>query len=155
MIPLVGVVVVILVTLGPSIAVARDEITYTLDRNFGTAIGNNIQGTFTLRGSAPASVVNLTVYFNSTEVHFVTGNTISWQFVTNNYSSGVVNITLAGMDDEGTLYKISKDYVFINQSQANSITVVILAVVGVTVAVSVIAKYKYGFGKKNKAAGQH
>ncbi len=149
MIPVIGIAALILVAWAPGLVAAQDEITFSLSRDFGTGIGNNIQGTFTLHGSAPASVVNLTVYFNDTEVHFVTGNTIDWQFVTDNYGLGAVNITLAGIDNQGTLYKVSHDYVFIAASQTN------LIVIGVTVfvAITVIATSALRFrSKKGKPA---
>jgi hypothetical protein len=54
----------------------------SINRNVGIGLGGLIQGTFTLHGSGPEIVQNLTVYFNGNQVHFVTGNTITWQFDT-------------------------------------------------------------------------
>jgi hypothetical protein len=65
----------------------------SINRNVGIGLGGLIQGTFTLHGSGPEIVQNLTVYFNGNQVHFVTGNTITWQFDTANYASGSTNIT--------------------------------------------------------------
>lgn len=151
MIPVICIAALIVMAWAPSLVAAQDEITFSLSRDFGTAFGNNIQGTFSLHGSAPASVVNLTVYFNDTEVHFVTGNTISWQFVTDNYGLGAVNITLAGIDNQGTIYKVSKDYVFIAGGQT---TLILIGAIAFAVIV-IIAKYGWRFrSRKSKPTTQ-
>ena len=102
------------------------------------AFGSNIQGTFTLRGNAPESVENLTVFFNSIQVHFVEGNTVTWQFFTGDYDAGNVNITLLGITDTGLEYTISRDYIFFSEVQTNLITVGIVALVAILIFV------KYG-----------
>ncbi len=71
----------------------QGSLTLSLDRNVGMALGSIIQGTFTLRGSGPENVQNLTVYFNGDEVHFVTGNSIAWQFNTADYPGGLCTTT--------------------------------------------------------------
>jgi hypothetical protein len=116
---------------------AQETLTLTLDRNFGTAIGGLIQGTFTLRSNGPEAVQNLTVYFNGDEVHFVTGNTIAWQFNTGDYASGAMNITLFGVDDLGTTYIASRQVTFLGGAASNIFTIAILSLV----VVAILAKY--------------
>ncbi|MFW9919369.1 MAG: hypothetical protein ACFFED_07205 [Candidatus Thorarchaeota archaeon] len=116
---------------------AQDDISFSLDRNFGTAFGNYVSGTFTLRGSAPDTVENITVFFNDEQVHFAEGNTITWQFMTSNYEAGSVNITLIGVDDTGYEYSTSRDFIFFSEGQTNLITIGVV----VLVAIAIFAKY--------------
>jgi hypothetical protein len=101
------------------------------------ALGSMIQGTFTLHGSGPTNIQNLSVYFNDDQVHFVTGNTITWQFDTANYASGATNITLFGVDDVGGIYSTSQEVVFVGGLASTLLTGGIIAIV----VVAVLAKY--------------
>ena len=116
----------------------QGSLTLVLDRNVGMALGSIIQGTFTLRGSGPESVQNLTVYFNGDEVHFVTGNSIAWQFNTADYPGGSTNITLFGVDDVGARYYATSQVTFIGGVVSTVITIGVIALVAVVVLV------KYG-----------
>jgi hypothetical protein len=115
----------------------QGSLTISLDRNFGTGLGSLIQGTFTLRGSGPEAVQNLTVYFNGEQVHFVTGNTIAWQFNTGDYPSGSTNITLFGVDDVGAIYIASRQVTFLGGAASNIFTFGILALV----VIVILARY--------------
>jgi len=95
-------------------------------------------GTFTLHGSGPDTIQNLTVYFNDVEVHFVTGNTISWQFNTGNYEGGATNITLIGITDTSAPYITTHAVVFIGESLN---TLIYIGIIGL---VSVLFLAKYG-----------
>ena len=115
----------------------QDTLTFSINRNVGMAFGNYISGTYTLTGSGPTSIQNLTVYFNGEQVHFATGNTISWLFDTANYEGGATNVTLVGITDTGTLYDSTQTVVFIGESINTLITIGIIALV----AVLLLAKY--------------
>ncbi|MGY5858313.1 MAG: hypothetical protein RTU63_03010 [Candidatus Thorarchaeota archaeon] len=131
----------------PIIISAQDTLTFSLTRNFGTGLGGSISGTFTLHGSGPDTIQNLTVYFNDVEVHFVTGNTISWQFDTANYEGGTTNITLIGITESGESLTFSQTVNFIGESPSTVITIGIIALVSVLVLI------KYGpmlMSKRNK-----
>lgn len=114
---------------------AQNTLSLSLDRNIGMALGGFIQGAFTLRGSGPAEVQNLTVYFNGEQVHFVTGNTINWQFDTANYPSESTNITLFGLDDEGVTHLGDTQVFFIGGIMSTLITVGVIALVAVLLIV--------------------
>lgn len=118
-------------------ATGQDTLTFSINRNVGMAFGNYISGTYTLQGSGPTSIQNLTVYFNSEQVHFVAGNTIAWQFNTANYDGGSTNVTLVGITDTGVLYDSTQTVVFIADSLNTLITIGIIALVSVLV----LAKY--------------
>jgi hypothetical protein len=115
----------------------QDSLTFTINRNVGTALGNFISGTFTLRGSGPTSIQNLTVYFNDQQVHFVTGNTIAWQFNTANYEGGTTNVTLIGITDTGDTFEATKTVVVLGGEISNLLTIGILAFV----VIVLLAKY--------------
>jgi len=110
---------------------AQNTLSLSLDRNIGMALGGFIQGAFTLLGSGPAEVQNLTAYFNGEQVHFVTGNTINWQFDTANHPSGATNITLFGLDNAGVTYLADTQVFFIGGIMSTLITVGIIALVAV------------------------
>ena len=122
-----------LVTMIPICAIGQGTLTLSIDRNVGMALGSLIQGSFTLRGSGPESVQNLTVYFNSEEVRFVTGNTIAWVFNTGNYPSGPMNITLFGVDDVGGTYSAARQVTFMGAGMVNIIVIVIVGIIVVLV----------------------
>lgn len=122
----------------PLQSTAQESLTLSLDRNVGMHLGSLVQGTFTLRGSGPEAVQNLTVYFNGDEVHFVTGNTIVWQFNTADYPGGSINITLFGVDNVGATYYATRQVTFIGSLVSNAITIGVIALVAVLILV------KYG-----------
>ena len=115
----------------------QDTLTFSVNRNLGLGFFNYISGSFTLRGSGPDTIQNLTVYFNDVEVHFVTGNTIAWQFDTGNYDGGATNITLIGITTSGESLSSSQMVVFIGEALNTMITIGIIALV----AVLLLAKY--------------
>lgn len=131
-------VTVSLVSTLPMNVIGQDTLTFSMNRNMGMGFGSYISGTFTLQGTGPDTIQNLTVYFNEVEVHFVTGNTIIWQFNTGNYESGSTNITLIGIDESGTSHFTSRMFVFIGGALNTLITIGILALV------SVLCLAKYG-----------
>lgn len=125
-----------LLSVFPIGATAQGTLTFSLHRDFGTAFGNSISGTFSLSGSGPDTIQNLTVYFNDTEVDFVEGNSINWQFHTGDYPSGATNITLIGIDNTGETYTASASFVFLSGSTSNTITILIIALTSILVLVA-------------------
>ena len=113
----------------PINAAGQNTLSLSLDRNVGIGLGGLIQGTFTLHGSGPENITSLIVYFNGEEVHSATSNSIAWQFNTADFPSGSTNITLAGWDDQGTLYRGSTDVFFLGGLLSNLITIGILGFV--------------------------
>jgi hypothetical protein len=132
----------LLITVGlfaglPIISVGQGSLNLSLTRNLGIGFGNIIQGAFTLHGSGPVEVQNLTVYFNGEQVHFVTGNTISWQFHTGDYPPGSTNITLFGVDDSGETYSATRNVFILSESMS----AVVIGVIMVFVVVLVVVRY--------------
>ena len=131
----------------PIQASGQESLSLSVDRNVGIGFGNIIQGLFTLRGSGPAEIRNLTVYFNGEQVHFVTGNTISWQFHTGDYTPGSTNITLFGVDDSGGTYSATREVFILSEAMSTVIIGIIMALVVVLVIV------RYGPMLRKKRAG--
>lgn len=126
-----------ILSLMPTTISAQDTLSFSVNRNVGIGFGSYISGTFTLHGSGPDTIQNLTVYFNDVEVHFVTGNSISWLFDTGNYVGGSTNITLIGIDDVGEMHSATHQVVFIGESLYSMVTIGVFALV----AVLLLAKY--------------
>jgi len=122
----------------PMTATGQGTLTLTINRNAGLSFGNFIQGSFTLSGSGSESVQNLTVYFNGEKVHFVIGNTITWEFSTGDYPSGSTNITLFGVDDVGGTYSAYSQVTFMGSETVATIVTVIVALI----AVMALVKYR-------------
>ena len=106
-----------------------------------------IQGTFTLTASGPDDIQNLTVYFNSDEVYFSEGNSLSWQFNTGDYPSGTTNITVIGLDNLGTEYTGNYTVTFLGPLETN---LIIFGIFGLLVIILVI-RYGSHLTKKQKA----
>ena len=134
------------VTCIPLQVASQEPLSMSINRNVGMAFGNYIQGSFTLSGSGPEAVDNLTVFFNGEQVHFVLGNTINWQFNTGDYAPGSMNITLFGIDSSGITYETSRQRYFIGGEVGVLITVGIV----ILVVVLVIAKYGPGLMRMRK-----
>lgn len=138
---------IVMMAMAPPQVAAQETLTFSLTRNFGTGLGSTIEGTFTLVGSGPEAIVGLIVYFNGAEVHEVTGNTISWQFVTSDYPSGPTNITLYGWDDEGESYVTSQQFTFLAETSSNIITIAILGFVVIVLLIRYVPRFM-GRGQK-------
>ena len=137
-----------LIAYAPMQVAAQDDLTLSLTRNIGIGLGGIIQGTFTLHGSGPEEVQNITVYFNGEQVHFANGNTLAWQFNTDDYPAGSTNITLLGVDNTGETYVASTSVMFLSAAMGTAI----FGIVIVVVAVLIIVKYGPMLRKKKRSS---
>jgi len=144
-------IAITMIAISPTQVMAQDTLTFSLARNFGTGLGSNLEGTFTLHGSGPDVIVGLIVYFNGVEVHSVASNTISWQFVTSDYPSGATNITLYGWDDDGGQYVASQQVTFLAETVSNVFTIAILALVVVVILIRYVPRF-LGRGQKKRSS---
>jgi hypothetical protein len=133
---------------GPVKVSAQNDLTLSLTRNLGIGLGGIIQGVFTLHGSGPETVQNLTVYFNGEQVHFATGNTIAWQFNTDDHPPGSTNITLFGVDNTGETYVAGTSVMFLSAALGAAI----FGIVIILVAILAIAKYGPMIRKKRSSS---
>ncbi len=128
---------------------AQDEeiLSLGIKKNVGTAFGDKIEGDFTITGSGPDSILNLTLFFNGTQVAFESDNQLTFRFDTKDYSLGLMNITLVGEDSEGMVYTISISKEFISPAIGNWI----IAIVGGIALISLGLKlYSYIKNKRNE-----
>ena len=86
---------------------AQEEeiLSLTIKKNMGySSFGDEIQGDFTITGSGPENIQNLTLFFNGTQVAFESSNQLTFRFDTEDYPLGLMNITLKGEESEGAVY---------------------------------------------------
>jgi len=110
---------------------AQDEeiLSLGIKKNFGTGIGDKIEGDFTISGSGPDNILNLTLFFNGTQVAFESDNQLTFRFDTKDYSLGLMNITLVGEDSEGMVYNKSIFKEFISPTIGNWIIAIAIGIV--------------------------
>ena len=114
---------------------AQDEevLSLRISKNAGTAYGDKVEGDFTITGSGLESILNLTLFFNGTQVAYESDNELKFRFNTKDYSLGLMNITLIGEDSDGMVYEKSIFKEFISPAFGNWI----MAIVGVIALISV------------------
>jgi len=91
-------------------AQAESQLSISMIRNFGTALGDNINGTFTIRTKGPDNLESVTFYLDSEPMGTVTTAPFNMKFNTDAYSSGMHTITAVGTTTDG------------QELQSNSIT---------------------------------
>ena len=106
---------------------AQDEdfLSLRISKNVGIAHGDKVEGDFTVTGSGPESILNLTLFFNGTQVKYESNNELSYRFNTKEYPLGLMNITLVGIDSEGEVYKKTIFKEFISPAIGNWIWIII------------------------------
>ena len=107
----------------------EDVLSLGIRRNVGTAFGDKIEGDFTISGSGPDTILNLTLFFNGTQVAFESDNQLTFRFDTKDYSLGLMNITIVGEDGEGIIYKKSISKEFISPTIGNWIIIIAIGIV--------------------------
>lgn len=106
----VGLVFLTFSSVSSAHAQEEPQLTISLIRNIGTAIGNNIKGTFTIRTKGPDSLQSVTFYLDSDPMGTVTEDPFNLKFNTDNYPPGTHTITAVGTTTTG------------QELQSNSIT---------------------------------
>ena len=125
-----------LISVGTAVAQSDNELRLTLSRDFGTGLGNNIQGTFSFRVSGPDNLASVTFYIDDLVVGKDSEAPFRLQFKTDSYPLGFHTLRAVGIDQNGqelTSNQIRRN--FISSSSANRTTLylvvpIILIVVG-------------------------
>ena len=125
----------------------EDVLSLGIRKNVGTAFGDKIEGVFTISGSGPETILNLTLFFNGTQVAFESDNQLSFQFDTKDYSLGLMNITLVGEDSEGMVYIKSISKEFISPEIGNWIIAIAIGIVLISLGLKLASYLK---NKKNE-----
>ena len=131
------------------IAQGEDVLSLGISKNFGTDIGNKIEGNFTISGSGPDSILNLRLLFNGTRVAFEPGNQLTFQFETKDYPLGLMNITLIGEDCEGIIYKKVIFREFVSPKVGSWLVILAFVITFISVSVMLII-VSYRKKKKNE-----
>ncbi len=133
----------------PGYGTGDGGLSISFRRNFGIGLGDYVQGKFTVTGTAPDSIVNLSLTFNGEEVLYVEGNDLSFQFHTDDFPPGETDITLFGWDSEGQIFSESEVVNILEPVWA----LIIGIVTGVIVVVAFFLKYGKYFRRKKGAPG--
>jgi len=107
----------------------EEVLSLGISRNVGTAFGDKIEGDFTITGTGLDLILNLTLFFNGTQVAFESDNELKFRFNTKDYPLGLMNITLIGEDSEGTAYNKSIFKELISPAIGNWVIVIIGVIV--------------------------
>ena len=102
---------------------STESISFNLTDRVGTAFGNRIEGSFTLRAQGSAGIVAIKVFFNNEEVYSSAANSIVWRFDTKNYTVGATNITVVGFDSQNNTVQSSEMFEFLDPNLTTTITV--------------------------------
>jgi hypothetical protein len=116
-----------LVGMGTAVAQSDNELDLGLSRDFGTGIGNNIQGTFSFRVSGPEDLASVTFYIDDQIVGEDSEAPFRLQFKTDNYPLGVHTLHASGLTQDGrelTSNSLSRN--FISGSTAGRTTLYIV-----------------------------
>ncbi len=81
-----------------SLASADGGLSLKMNKIVGTAYLDKKEGTFKITGTGPASIVNLTLTFNGTEVHFAEENSLEYKFDTEDLEKYPANEMLKDID---------------------------------------------------------
>ena len=123
---------------------AQDEevLSLRISKNVGTGIGDKIEGDFTITGSGPDYILNLTLYFNGTQVAFESNNELKFRFNTKDYAIGLINITLVGKDNEGTTYEKTIFKEFISAEIGNWILIIVGSIALISIGIKLASYLK-------------
>ena len=116
-----------LVGMGTAVAQTDNELDLGLSRDFGTGIGNNIQGTFSFHVSGPEDLASVSFYIDDQIVGEDSGPPFRLQFKTDNYPLGVHTLHATGLTQDGrelTSNSLSRN--FISGSTAGRTTLYIV-----------------------------
>lgn len=110
-----------------AVAQTENELDLGLSRDFGTGIGNNIQGTFSFRVSGPDNLANVTFYIDDQIVGEDNEAPFRLQFKTDDYALGVHTLHATGLtqdDRQLTSNRLTRN--FISGSSAGRSTLYII-----------------------------
>ncbi|UYP47195.1 hypothetical protein NEF87_003480 [Candidatus Lokiarchaeum ossiferum] len=129
----------------PTLVCAAEEVSMSISKTMGSDFGQKINGKFRIRGTGSAGITSLDLYFNGTLVANEDTNALDFNFDTDDYSLGMMNITLIGKDASGNIYSDQKDKEFVSSAINLILIPIFLLAIGGTIG----AKY-YQNKKQNK-----
>jgi DNA-directed RNA polymerase subunit RPC12/RpoP len=106
----------------PAAASAQEapDLSLSLIRNFGSSLGDSIQGTFTYRVSGPADLVQVTFLLDGERIGEDDEAPFRWRFNTDNFPLGTHTMSAMGVTVDGrTLQSNTLQRQFISGSESN------------------------------------
>lgn len=117
---------------------ATPTLSLDMNRDWGSAMGNDIAGRFTLKATASANASYVEFYLDNQFQLNDTSAPYSWQFNTNNYTLGTHTLKVVAYDNAGQsqTQQLTPNFV---EDNTNTILIVttVIAVVVTAIAVSV------------------
>jgi hypothetical protein len=151
---LIALLLGMLVGVGTAVAQTNNELDLGLSRDFGTGIGNNIQGTFSFRVSGPDDLTNITFYIDDQIVGEDSEAPFRLQFKTDDYPLGVHTLHATGLSQDGReLTSNSLTRNFISGSAAGRTTLyIIIPIIIIAIGGRFLSSWIANRGRKS--AGQ-
>ena len=123
-------------------ALAQAEtLKLSLSRDFGYAgFGDDIQGTFSLHASGPATLTRVDFFLDETKIGEVDKSPFNLQFVTDNYPLGAHSLSAVGYTSDGKQLnspKITRTFVSASQGTGSTLRAVAI-ILGVVVLVTLL-----------------
>ncbi len=145
----------ILVGVGTAVAQTDNELDLGLSRDFGTGIGNNIQGTFSFRVSGPDDLATVTFYIDDQIVAEDNEAPFRHQFKTEAYPLGVHTLRATGLTQDGReLSSNSLTRNFISGSSAGRTTLyIVIPILIIAIGGRLLSSWITNRGR-NKSQGQ-
>ncbi|MAU00504.1 MAG: hypothetical protein CL608_25455 [Anaerolineaceae bacterium] len=142
----------IVVGAGTAVAQADNELDLGLSRDFGTGIGNNIQGTFSFRVSGPDDLASVTFYIDDQIVGEDSEAPFRLQFKTDDYPLGVHTFHATGLTQDGrelTSNSITRN--FISGSTAGRTTLyIVIPIIIIAIGGRLLSSWIANRGRKSQ-----
>jgi hypothetical protein len=132
-------------------AVNYYQYPFTVDRVSGYANGNDMEGNYEINANGPSNITFAKVEFNGTEYYNTTTGSFTWQFNTDDYGVGLMNITVIGTDNQSNIYETSVTKNFVPASVNTPYYFIAAGAIALAVVLVVL---KYRRRKKQKVSPQ-
>jgi hypothetical protein len=152
------VLIIVLLGMVPGVATAvaqtNNELSLSLSRDFGTGIGNNIQGTFSFRVSGPDNLASVSFYIDDQIVGQDSEAPFRLQFKTDTYPLGVHTFHAIGITQDGQeLRSNSLSRNFISGSAAGRTTLYIVVPI-IVISIGGLFLSSWIANRGHKSSGQ-
>lgn len=151
---LLGVILIaVMAGVGTAVAQESNTLSLSLNRDFGAAFGNNIQGTFSFRVSGPDNLRQVAFYIDDQIVGEDSEAPFRLQFRTNEFSLGVHTLYAIGITDDGQeLRSNSLNRNFISgSSAARSSLYIIIPIIVLAIGGRFLASWFANRGRKSSS----
>ena len=136
--------------LGTAVAQEENQLTLSLSRDFGTGLGNNIQGRFSFRAEGPDNLTRVSFYIDEQLVGEDSTAPFRLQFETGSYAEGVHTLYAVGLTSDGQeLQSNNITRNFISSSSANrTVLLIVVPILVLSIGGSLLAAWITNRGRK-------